>query len=107
MGIEVNNLIFNAAFGQEAEKGLCLKSLMKVDNRFYLRIDVQELSNIPITCSTASKISLIVCGGALKLRISDKDFASIDPTAFFASSIIGFTCAKKLFRVEVKFIGVY
>lgn len=59
----------------------------------YLFMLTQEVSKIPISLSTPSRMSLMVSGGALRERISDSDSVLMLPTADFAACTRGSTSA--------------
>lgn len=62
----------------------------------YLFMLTQEVSKIPISLSTPSRMSLMVSGGALRERISDSDSVLMLPTADFAACTRGSTSASSL-----------
>lgn len=60
-------------------------------NLSYLFMLTQEVSKMPISRSTPSRMSLMTSGGMRRERISDKASALMFPTACFASSTKGYS----------------
>lgn len=65
-------------------------------NPSYLFMLTQEVSKMPISRSTPSRMSLMTSGGMRRERISDKASGLMFPTACFASSTKGYSREKQV-----------